>query len=131
MLEIIDNRNIQITRGNVLTLTVIAENEGTQYEFLKDDIIRFKIMEAKNVETVLLEKNFIIEEDMFEKDIEMTAEEMKIGELISKPKDYWYEVELNPDTPYTKTIIGYDKDLGPALLTLLPEGGDKVDKNKE
>ena len=131
MLEIIDNRNIQITRGNVLPLTVIAENEGTQYEFLKDDIIRFKIMEAKNVENVLLEKNFIIEEDMFEKDIEMTAEEMKIGELISKPKDYWYEVELNPDTPYTKTIIGYEKDLGAAILTLLPEGGDKVDKNKE
>lgn len=128
MLDIINEKDIRITRGNVLSLTVVAKNGDSEYQFLKDDIIRFKIMEAKNVSNILVQKDFKVSEDTTEQDIEITAEEMKIGELINKPKEYWYEIELNPDTPYTKTIIGYDKEKGAALLTLLPEGGDKVDK---
>lgn len=129
MLEIIDERNIEITRGNVLALTITADNEGTEYQFSKDDIICFKIMEAKNVTNVILQKNFKVLNDTTEQDIEISADEMKIGNLSSKPVDYWYEIELNPETPYTRTIIGYSKEEGAALLTILPEGGDKVDKN--
>ena len=74
------------------------------------------------------EKDFKINEALIEVLIELTADEMKIGELIDKPRDYWYEIELNPDTPKTQTIIGYEKKEGidyPAIMTLLPEGGDK------
>ena len=131
MLEIIDERKIVITRGNVLPLTVVAKNDGIEYQFSKDDILRFKIMQAKKVENVFLEKDFKITEDTTEFDIEITADEMKIGSLSSKAIDYWYEVELNPDTPYTKTIIGFEEEKGAAILTLLPEGGDMVVKNKE
>lgn len=131
MLEIIDERKIVITRGNVMPLTVVAKNDKIEYQFSKDDILRFKIMQAKKVENVFLEKDFKITEDTTEFDIEITADEMKIGSLSSKAIDYWYEVELNPDTPYTKTIIGFEEEKGPAILTLLPEGGDMVDKNKE
>lgn len=129
MLEIIDDRNIEVTRGNVLALTVMAENEGTEYQFSKDDIIRFKIMEAKNVNNVILQKDFKVLDNTTEQDIEIAADEMKIGNLSSKPIDYWFEIELNPDTPYTRTILGYDKKEGAAILTILPEGGDKVDNN--
>lgn len=125
MLEIVD-RNIRITRGDVLPITVSANNikDGKDYEFQVDDIIRFKIMQANNVNNVFLKKDFKIEEACFEKDIEMTSSEMKIGELKSKPVDFWYEIEVNPDTERAMTIEGYRKDEGPAIITILPEGGD-------
>ena len=47
-------------------------------------------------------------------------EETTIGEITSKPKDYWYEVELNPET-LPQTIIGYDED-GAKVFKLFPEG---------
>lgn len=123
----IEGKNIQITRGNYMALTVTAINpiDGTKYVFQKGDVVRVKIFERKNVDNVFLEKDFKINESSEEITIEVTAEEMKIGELIDKAKDYWYEIELNPDTQKTQTIIGYDKETGPTILTLLPEGGDK------
>lgn len=38
--------------------------------------------------------------------------------------DYWYEVELNPETE-AQTIIGYDED-GPKIFRLYPEGDDEA-----
>ena len=55
-------------------------------------------------------------------EIYLTEEDTKIGEVISKPKDYWYEVELNPDEE-PQTIIGYDED-GAKIFKLFPEGDD-------
>ena len=123
------SRDIEINRGSLLSLTIGALNQDkTEYEFKVDDVLRFKIMEAKNVKNVYLQKDFKVTKQSTEQEIILTASEMKIGEIESKPIKYWYEIELNPDTDYTQTIIGYTKDDGPAILTLLPEGGDKVDK---
>lgn len=123
----IEGKNIQVTRGNYMAITVTATNpvDGTAYIFQLEDVIRIKIFERKNVDNVFLEKDFKINEPSEEVTIELTADEMKIGELIDKSKKYWYEIELNPDTPKTQTIIGYDEETGEAIMTLLPEGGDK------
>ena len=123
---IVDGKHIQITRGNILPLLVSALNkDGSEYEFKPDDVIRFKIMQAKNVNNVLLEKDFTVTETSKEIEITITANEMKIGDLSSKSIDYWYEIELNPDTDDTQTIVGYTKKEGAAILTITPEGGDK------
>lgn len=123
----IEGKNIQITRGDILPLTISAENDidGKEYQFQIGDVVRFKIYEKGNVDTVFLEKDFSVEEATIELQITLTSEEMKIEDLINSPKDYWYEIELNPDTAETQTIIGYDLEEGAAILTLLPEGGDK------
>ena len=123
----IEGKNISITRGNVLPLTIdtINEKNDIPYEFQVGDIIRFTIMEAGNVKNVFLQKDFTVEQEGIEVDIVLTANEMKIGEISSEKVKYWYEIELAPDTDYTQTIIGYDIEEGPAILTLLPEGGDK------
>lgn len=122
----IDGKKIGIVRGNYLPLTVTTKNaDGTDYIFQLGDVLRFKVFEKKNVDNVFLEKDFKISEVATEVLIELTSDEMKIGELIDKPKDYWYEIELNPDTQKTQTIVGYEEESGPAILTLLPEGGDK------
>lgn len=130
MLEIID-KNIRITRGNVLPITVSADNDidGNDYEFQIGDVIRFQIFDSKNVNKVFLKKDFKVEEVSTETMIEITAEEMKIGELKNKSVDYWYEIELNPDTDKTITIVGYELDEegkpDPAIITILPEAGDE------
>lgn len=124
----IKGKNIEINRGNILPLTIEAQNDDeTSYVFRPGDVLRFKVFQAKNVNNVFLQKDFTIDEETTQKDIVLTAEEMKIGEPKSKPIDYWYEVELNPDTEFTQTIIGYTKQEGAAILTISPEGGDKVD----
>ena len=88
-------------------------------------------MEAGNVKNILLQKDFKVKEAGIETDIVITANEMKIGELSSEKVKYWYEIELAPDTDFTQTIIGYDIEEGAAILTILPEGGDKNDKGNE
>jgi hypothetical protein len=50
----------------------------------------------------------------------LSKEDTKIGKKVNKPVDYWYEVELNPDT-YPQTIVGYDED-GAKIFKLYPEG---------
>lgn len=122
----IEKGNIYITRGDMLPLAVNATNaDGTAYIFKQDDVIRIKVMEAQNVSNVVIQKNFVVEEETTIVDIDLTSEDTRIGELINKPAEYWYEIELNPDTDNTNTIIGYSKNKGPALFTLLPEGGIK------
>lgn len=122
----IDGKNIDITRGNILPLTINTkkDEEDTPYEFQVGDVVRFTIMENGNVKNVFLQKDFKVEESTTEFDIVLTANEMKIGELSSEAVKYWYEIELAPDTDYTQTIVGYDLEEGAAILTLLPEGGD-------
>lgn len=132
MFKIIDDRHIELTRGDMLPLTVSTLNEDkTQYEFKVGDTIRIKIYEKNKPENVVVEKTFEVTESSEAVDIDLTADETKIGDYIKKPVEYWYEIEVNPDTPYTNTIVGYDRTLGPAIFWLLPEGGDKNDKDEE
>lgn len=39
-------------------------------------------------------------------EIDISGEDMKIGEMLNKQVEYWYEIELNND----ETIIGYDDE---------------------
>lgn len=119
-----ETKQIELTRGNVATIGVTAKNDDeTDYIFVVGDIVRFKIFEKKDCEKVVLQKDVKVTEQTDIVNVELTGEETKIGGLINKPVDYWYEIELNPDTN-TQTIIGYDKN-GPKIFTLYPEGGDK------
>ncbi len=125
MLTIDKDKNISITRGDVLLLAITCNNKNkTPYTFSAGDILRFKIIEKAKCNCVIVQKDVIVKESTTSVDIDLTSEETKIGGLINKPVDYWYEVELNPDTD-CQTIIGYEKDKGAKLFTLLPEGGNK------
>lgn len=126
-MAIIDDKfNIEINRGSMLTLNIKTKNrtDGTPYIFQKDDVIRFKIMEKNKCENVVLQKDVIVSEVGENVPLTITSDEMKIGSIISKPVEYWYEVELNPDAPSAVTILGYTKATGARILTLTPEGGD-------
>lgn len=120
MFEVNNDLSIHITRGDIGLLSVTADSGNAAYVFAKGDIVRFKVYEKKGCDCVVLMKDFTVEEETEKVDIVLTGDDTRIGELIHKPKDYWYEVELNPDTN-PQTIIGYD-DNGAKVFRLYPEG---------
>lgn len=122
MFKVNEDKSIYLTRGDHIQLTLMASDGGDAYTFRQGDLIRFKVFEKKNCDNVVLQKDFRVESDSTEVVITLEEEDTKIGEEISKPKDYWYEVEVNPEIQPT-TIIGYDED-GAKIFKLFPEGGD-------
>jgi lysophospholipase L1-like esterase len=122
MFTLNDDLSIYATRGDTVFFAVSAENNGVAYMFQPGDVLRIKVFEKKNCENVVLQKDFPVKEERESVDIFLSEQDTKIGEVISKPRDYWYEIELNPYTE-PQTIIGYSED-GPAIFKLYPEGKD-------
>ena len=124
-----ETKQIYITRGDIMSIIFSAkDSEGTDYEFDVGDVIRFGVFPRKSYETPVLQKDIEVDEKTESVTIPLTAQDTTIGEIINKPVDYWYEIQLNPDTD-PQTIIGYD-DNGAKLFTLLPEGEKEGDNNE-
>lgn len=123
-----DDKTITMTRGDAAAFyfeAMIHEpNVSRQHYFNVGDVVRFKVFEKKNCENVVLVKDVkVTQEETAHILFELDKEDTKFGDVISKPVEYWYEIELNPDT-YAQTIIGYDEETGAKIFRLLPEGGD-------
>lgn len=128
MFIINDDKSIYITRGDAAHFTVSAEDDsGAAHQFQPNDVVRFRVFEKKGCDCVVLQKDFLIETETEFVNIDLTRQDTKIGDIIHKPKDYWYEVELNPET-HPQTFIGYDED-GAKVFRLLPEGKDVHDED--
>lgn len=123
MFVVNEDMSISVTRGDAVKFPVSYADKS--YVFQAGDVVRFKVYGKKNAENVVLQKDFPVTEECTEIEISLTSRDTKIGEVISKPTVYWYEVELNPfDNP--DTFIGYGED-GAKLFTLYPEGADVVE----
>lgn len=125
MFVVHEDMTIYATRGDVVYFQAEKKVGESKYLFQPQDIVRIKVYEKKNCSKVVLVKDFVVEEESTSVNIFLEKNEMKFGEIISKPKDYWYELELNPDT-FPDTFVGYNED-GPALFKLFPEGKDVVE----
>ena len=120
----IDNETttISLTRGDIATINVTAkQSNGSDYIFKDGDVVRLNIFKKASCQSMVLKKDVIVEEEATNVNIPLTSQETKIGELISKPVEYWYEIVLNPETA-PQTIVGYLEK--PTIFRLLPEGGD-------
>ena len=123
MFKINNDKSIYLTRGDIANISVSANtSDGTPYTFKVGDIVRFKVFKRRDCGCVELQKDTEVTQETQEVTVYLSGSETKIGELISKPANYWYEVELNPDTA-PQTIIGYDED-GEKVFRLYPEGSD-------
>lgn len=123
MFQINQDKSIHLTRGDIAVIDVMANtSENEEYTFKSGDIVRFKVFKKKSPSMIVLRKETEVVVDTTIVTIFLDQEDTKIGELINKPEDYWYEVELNPDTK-PQTIIGYDA-YGPKIFRLYPEGDD-------
>ena len=126
MFVINEDKSIYITRGDVAFFSIKATTDtGEAYKFQAGDVVRFKVFEKKACENVVLSKDFGIEAETEEVEIYLEEKDTKIGDVISKPVEYWYEVELNPYTD-PQTILGYDED-GAKVFRLYPEGNEAED----
>ena len=125
MFVVNEDGSIFLTRGDVAQLKVSAKSsETTQYEFQTGDIVRLTVMQRKQCGQIVLQIDTEVEVPTEEVIIRLEKEDTKFGELINKPVDYWYEIEINPETA-PQTIVGYDAD-GPKIFRLFPEGGTDV-----
>lgn len=110
-----EDHSIYVTRGDECDILI-------DHAFKSGDVVRFKVTRKKDCNTVMLQRDFTVSGNANSFTIHLEGNETKLGEVISKPTDFWYEVELNPDTD-PNTIIGYDED-GAKILRLYPEGKD-------
>lgn len=122
MFAIGENNTLLLNRGDTAIFSFSAEKDGVQYTFKQGELLRLKVYGRKNADKVFLRKDFPVLADSAVIKLELTGDDTKFGPVISKPTDYWYEIELNPDT-FPQTIIGYDED-GPKVFRLYPEGSD-------
>ena len=126
MFKILKDKTICLTRGDIATLEVSANLEKDElqneeaYTFVPGDVVSFKVFQKKDCNSVVIEKRVTIEEEAPVATIRLESKDSRFGDVISKPVDYWYEVELNPDT-WPQTLIGYDED-GEKIFRLYPEG---------
>ena len=123
MFRIDGDKTIHLTRGDIANISVSADFEdGTPYTFKMGDVVRIKVFKKKDCESVMLKKDVVVTEESTSVSIYLGKEDTKLGEVISKPNTYWYEIELNPST-MPQTIIGYDED-GEKQFVIYPEGSD-------
>lgn len=120
MFVINEDMSIYATRGDIVFFTVTAEDNGANHVFQPGDVVRFTVYGKKDAESVLLQKDVPVFEATESVEILLSEQETRFGDVISKPTDFWYEVELNPGE-YPQTIIGYDED-GAKIFRLYPEG---------
>lgn len=121
MFTINSDKSIYLTRGDIATIQIEANTSDNQpYVFKVGDVIRLKILEKGKCDVIVLQKDIVVDIESPSVEIYLSSNDTRIGELIHKPKDYWYEVELNPETT-PQTIIGYDAS-GPKIFRLYPEG---------
>lgn len=123
MFEIDTDKTIHINRGDIGMFEFAPTDKATgqPYVFKTGDVVRFTVCEKGDYGSVVLLKDVVVNGETTAVDIALTSEDTRIGEIINKEKEYWYEIELNPDTA-PQTIIGHDKE-GPKLFMLYPEGG--------
>lgn len=118
-MKIID-KEIHINRGDRLLIEFSIDNKEEKYTFKEGDKLLFSIYGKKELNvSPILRKEITPTVGSTSVDIDISAEEMKLGEMSNKPVEYWYEIELNGDD----TIIGYDDD-GAKKIILYPEGAD-------
>lgn len=122
MFVVNDDLSIYVTRGDEAAFSVSAEDNGEAFVFHPGDIVRFKVFGKKDPGNVVLQKDVAVTDETLRVEVVLSGKDTKIGDTISKPTDYWYEVEVNPDTN-PQTIIGYDED-GAKVFRLFPEGKD-------
>lgn len=123
MLVILSDKTICLTRGDVASIIVSANlQDGSLYTFKTGDVVRFRVFKKRDYTREVLRKEVTVADPAASVTISLTKADTTIGDIINRPVDYWYEIELNPDTA-PQTIIGYD-EAGEKIFRLYPEGSD-------
>lgn len=119
-----EDNSIYCTRGDTVHFYVKGKDNaiGSDYTFRNNDFIRFTVYGKKNCENVVLQKMFRAIPGSTEAVIDLTKDDTSEFDFTSKPKDYWYDVELINNFGI-QTILGYDEE-GAKIFRVFPEGDE-------
>lgn len=118
-MKIVD-KEIRINRGDRLLIDFDIDNGSDKYTFKDGDKIKFSVYRKKELDKPpVLQKIFTPIVGSTSVEIDVSGEDMKIGEMLNDEKEYWYVIKLNND----ETIIGFDEEKAKKLI-LYPEGAD-------
>lgn len=121
MIKIDSEKTIEITRGDCADINISATNsDGSAYEFNVGDIVRLSVTEKNDVTNVILEADTTVTKASTNVDIILNSTQTRIGNYINKSVTYRYEIEINPDSNNSITIIGDDAD-GSKKFIIFPE----------
>lgn len=121
MFKVLDDKTICVTRGDIANIVVAAKlQSGEDYIFTAGSVVRFTVLKKNDCSNVVIRKEVDVVDATTSVTVNLLSADTRIGNIISKPVDYWYEVEVNPDTA-PQTIIGYDEE-GEKIFRLYPEG---------
>lgn len=114
-----DKTTIRCTRGDKGNIIVRKKRKDGSYEpFYSDDVVILSIKENFGDSEVVLRKEIKVAEDIDSVTFNLSKEDTKIGDLISSPTKYQYDISINDDM----TILGYDDETGAKYFVLYPEG---------
>lgn len=119
MFKINADKSIEITRGDRATIKLTNKKSV----FNVGDIIKFSIVEKKNYNNLIFQKQYEVEESGDTFNITLTSEDTTIGDIISDKKEYWYEIEYNGN----QTPIGFDDNKAKKFI-LYPEAPNKEEE---
>lgn len=115
-----DKTTIKCTRGDKGSITIRKKTkEGMMEQFYKDDVVTFSIKNNFGENESVLRKKIVVTKNCDFVTFSFSKTETTIGELISKPVKYQYDISINDDM----TILGYDEG-GPKIFMLYPEGSN-------
>lgn len=114
-----EDLTIHCTRGDAGSFAVGAKCDGAAFAFRVGDVIRLTVCAKKDYSSVMLQKDVKVTEETELVQLHLDSDETKFGDVINKPTEYWYTIELNPDG-YCQTIIGHTED-GAKVFMLYPE----------
>lgn len=116
-----DGTTLLVTRGDKGRITIKKKiSEGVFEPFYKDDVVSFTIKNNFGDNEPILRKKITIQENTDTAVFEFSKEDTTIGDLISSPVKYQYDIAINDDL----TILGYDDKTGPKYFKLFPEGSN-------
>lgn len=115
-----DKTTIKCTRGDKGSITIRKKTkEGMIEQFYKNDVVIFSIKSNFGENAPILRKKIVVTENCDSVTFSFDKNDTSIGELISKPTKYQYDVAINEDM----TILGYDEE-GAKIFMLFPEGSN-------
>lgn len=115
-----EDKSIEINRGSTGTIKVTNKNGN----FAIGDKLKLSIVEKGNYNNVLFQKEYEITEESNVAYINLTSEDTRFCNVISKEEVYWYEIELNN----SQTLIGYDSSKAKKFI-IYPEAPNKEVNN--
>lgn len=116
-----DGTTLLVTRGDKGNIKVKKKiSDGVYEPFYKDDVVSFSLKNNFGDSAPVLRKKVTVQEQTDTVTFEFSKDDTTIGDLISSPVRYQYDIAVNDDL----TILGYDDQTGAKYFKLFPEGSN-------